>query len=538
MKHTTHSRWIYIKNILFPCLLFSSVAGVLTALLIFLFKLATNQVTAWSSIIYDFVRHDPRFLPLLIGGAAMIGLAATLLLHYAPNCRGGGIPTSIALLRGQVDFKWHKSILLLFPSAMLTYLCGIPLGTEGPCVQMGTAVGRGTVRLFARNNRAWERYIMTGGACAGFAAATGAPLTGVFFAFEEAHRRFSPMIFMAAAMSVVAATAAMTSLCGMVGISPSLFEFTPNVTLPLSYFWAPLAVGLTCGLCAVLFTKAFHGMNRLLKKHLHRLPFAVKIVVVFVATALMGFAAAALLGSGHGLIDELIEGHGVWYLLIVYFCVRAMWLIIANQVGVTGGLFVPSLAFGAILGTLCGDAFVAMGILPPHYRIVLVVVGMAAFLAASSRTPITAVTFAVEALCGLANILPIAMGVTFAYLVIETMGVEGFNEAVIDGKIAAENEGKTAVIVDVTMTVMPAAFIAGKEIRDILWPPTCTVVSVQRAHPAAHTSGIVVGDVLTLHYRTYDPDETMHRLEAIVGKQAMVDGAVHADGKGEHIPGL
>lgn len=538
MKHPSSGRLTYIKNILLPCLIFSSVAGICTGLFVFIFKLATNRVTAWSDIIYDFVRNDPRFLPLLIGGAAMAGLLAALLLYKTPHSRGGGIPTSISLLRGQMHFRWYKNLAVLFPSAMLTYLCGVPLGTEGPCVQMGTAIGCGTSRLFARKNRAWDRYIMTGGACAGFATATGAPLTGIFFAFEEAHRRFSPMIFMTAAMSVVTGTVTMDLLCDMAGISPALFGFSLDVTLPLSYLWAALAVGLVCGVCAVLLTKAFHGISRFTKTVLRRLPFAVKIMAVFALTAVMGFASASLLGSGHGLIDELLEGHGVWYLLILYVCVRAIWMILANQVGVTGGLFVPFLAFGAMLGALCGDALVALGLLPESYTIVLVIVGMASFLAASSRTPITAITFAIEVLSGLSNILPIAVGVTLAYLVIETTGVVDFNHAVIDSKIQAENEGKTAVIVDLTMTVQANAFIVGKEIRDILWPPTCTVVSMQRADPAAHTHGITVGDALTLHYITYDPDETLRLLEAIVGRQDTVDGTVCAHDRGQHVPDL
>lgn len=542
MKQPTSGRLAYIKNILLPCLIFSSVAGILTGLFVFAFKLATNRVTAWSSAIYSFVRNDPRFLPLLIGGAALAGLLAALLLYRTPHSRGGGIPTSIALLRGHMRFRWLKNLLVLFPSAMLTYLCGIPLGTEGPCVQMGTAVGCGTSRLFARNNRAWDRYIMTGGACAGFAAATGAPLTGIFFAFEEAHRRFSPMIFMTAAMSAVTGSVTMELLCDAAGISPALFGFSLDVTLPLTYLWVALVVGIVCGLCAVCLTRAFHGISRGISRVMsrlpRRLPFAVRLSAVFIITAVMGFVSADLLGSGHDLIDTVMDGRGVWYLLILYLGVRALWMIIANQVGATGGLFVPFLAFGAILGGLCGNAMIALGWLPEAYAAVPVVVGMAAFLAASSRTPITAITFAIEALSGLSNILPVAVGVTLAYLVIETAGIEDFNHAVIDGKIRAENEGRTAVVVDAAMTVRGGAFIVGKEIRDILWPPTCTVVSVQKADTSAHTPGIAVGDTLTLHYLTYDPDDTLRLLEAIVGRQDAVDGTVYRHEKGQHVPEL
>ena len=71
--------------------------------------------------------------------------------------------------------------------SLLSFLMGVPLGNEGPSVQIGTAVGRGTTRIALRKRFAWDRYSMTGGACAGFAVATGAPISGILFAVEEAH---------------------------------------------------------------------------------------------------------------------------------------------------------------------------------------------------------------------------------------------------------------------------------------------------------------------------------------------------------------
>ena len=188
------NRITYIKNILFPCLFFSVITGMLTGGIIFLFKLSAAYVIELSGRIYSFVRANPIYLPLLLLGAVVIAFVVAAILKFSPNTRGGGIPTTIALLRGLITFKWAKSLFMLFASAMLTYLGGVPLGNEGPSVQMGTAVGQGTVRIFAKNNQAWDRYIMTGGACSGFAVATGASVSGMLFAIEEAHQKISPRI--------------------------------------------------------------------------------------------------------------------------------------------------------------------------------------------------------------------------------------------------------------------------------------------------------------------------------------------------------
>jgi len=458
------NRSTYVQNIVLPCLLFSAIAGIFTGILIFLFKFVASHVISLSGEIYEHVRENPSLLPILILGAAVLGVISALIVKNIPDSRGGGIPSSIAILRGLVPFKWIKSISFIFTSAMVTYFCGVPLGNEGPSVAMGTAVGRGTVRLFAKKHPAWDRYIMTGSACAGFAAATCSPLAGIFFAFEEAHRRFSPMLFMTSAFTVLASMTTMNLLCELTNTSPTLFGFTIDAVLPIKYLWATIIVGIAAGLFAAVFTKAYSYIRKFIKSTLSRVPYMLKIVIIFVAVACIGFFAEECIASGHHLVDELIEGHGVWYMLVIFLVIRSLLLLTATNADVTGGLFVPTLALGAIIGAVCGKGMVAAGMLPEEYYVIMVITGIAAFLSASSRTPLMAIAFAVEALSGLSNILPVAVGVTFAYLVIETLGIKEFADVVIESKVESAHEGKQSQVVDMHLTVHSGSFVVGKEI--------------------------------------------------------------------------
>lgn len=516
------SRITYIKNILMPCVLYSGITGLLTACLIFLFKLAVSKVVPLSQELYSYVRANPAFLPLLLVSVAALGGIASVILHFSPSSRGGGIPTAITLLRGLTSFNWLTSIFLLFPSALLTYLCGIPLGTEGPAVQMGTAVGKGTVRVFAKKHLAWERFIMTGGASAGFAAATGSPLTAIFFAFEEAHSRFSPTLFMTSAVSAITSTAVMQFLCPLAGIGSSMFHFRTDAVLPLFALWAAVITGLLCGFSGAAFTKLYSLIHTFIDKKLKKLPFTLKVITVFISTAIIGFFSADFLGSGDLIIEKILEGHAVIKLLVVYFCVRAIMILVANNVGVTGGLFVPMLCFGSIIGGISAKLMIASGLLAQEYYSVIVIIGIVSFLATTSRTPIMATVFAVEALSGAENLLPVMAGVAVAYITVETIGVHDFTDIVIEGKLRRLRKGRAEKIIDRKFTVTDDAFAVGKQIRDILWPPTCTVLSVQKkpsTHHHSHT-GISEGDVLEIHYHTYDEKETFENLEAILGKQS------------------
>lgn len=53
------SKITYIKNILFPCLVYSGLTGIFTGCLIFLFKLAVSKVIPFSQQIYSLVREKP-----------------------------------------------------------------------------------------------------------------------------------------------------------------------------------------------------------------------------------------------------------------------------------------------------------------------------------------------------------------------------------------------------------------------------------------------------------------------------------------------
>lgn len=509
------------KKYLLPCLALSCLTGALTGAIIFLFKIAIKYIQALSSLIYSSVRANPPLLPLLILGAAVISIISFALIKFFPIIRGSGIPNSLAILRGFIPFKWIRSLLGIFTSTLLTFLVGVPLGNEGPSVQMGCSVGKGAINLFAKGNKAWERYTMTGGACGAFAAATGAPLTGIIFAIEEAHRRFSPIIFMAASIATLTATVTTSTLCTLfpaLNISPKLFNIPISAQLPLKYCWIPILIGLAVGGISIIFTRLYKLFNVLINQTLKKMPLVVKVTLIFALVAIIGFFLEGALGSGHELIDEIFYSHApVWYILIILLIVRALLLLISTNTGITGGTLIPLLTFGAIIGSLISTAAISLNIISAEYTGAIVLISMASFVAASSRTPLTAIILTVEVFSGFNNIIMVAIGVAFAYLTIECSNTISFNDLVSEQKIHDTHKGKELITVNATFEVKAKAFVIGKEIRDILWPPYCAVISVKKH--IISTSIINEGDVLQIRYQTYNPQETYEIMEAMLGEQ-------------------
>lgn len=508
----------YFKQTFIPCVLLSALAGVFTGILIFIFKFLSKLIIHTSFDIYSAVRSEPRYFLLLLGAAALVGIVSFTVIHYIPSCRGGGIPTAVAILRGHIPFEWMTNLVGMFSSSIITFGIGVPLGNEGPSVQMGCAVGRGTVNAFGKKNRAWDRYVMTGGAAGGFAAATCAPLSGILFAFEEVHRRFSPIIFMSVVSSVASAFAVTTFFCNLFDTEVAIFEYTVTNVLPLKYITSAILTGVVSGLFAIAFARLYRWIDRIMNRLLADAPGEMKIIAIFVVTTVFGFISPSFIGSGHDVICDILFGRApVWYLCLLYLAVRALLLLFANTAGITGGIFIPSLTFGAMLGSLTAKLMISLKLLPSGYAPIIVIVGMTSFLAASSKIPITAIAFSIEALSGFTNILPIVTGTAIAYILTEIAAAVSLSDSVIESKIHNRAKGKECFVIDTHFVVGADSFAQGKEIRDILLPPNCLIVSMEKKELESTT--LREGDILHLRYKTFEHQETYAYLVALFGKQ-------------------
>lgn len=511
----------HIKNLLLPCLCFSLLAGFLSALAVTAFKLAAEFTVNLSTGIYSAVRENPIFLPLLLIGAAAIGLLSSYILSLSHSCKGGGIPTAVTAIRGIVSFKWLASITVLPFAALLTFLCGVPLGTEGPCVQMGTAIGDGVVStLGSDKHRSWRRYIMTAGASSGFAVATSSPIAAILFSIEELHKHFSPLLLTVTSISVVTAQLTVEALA-LFGIGTiELFELQNIPTLDLHLVFAPLIIGLICGISSILFTRTYHLIDGIMRKTLKKCSTKILFPAIFAAISAVGFLISETLGSGHSLVESLLEAKGAWYMLILVFLIRAVGMMSANTASATGGVFLPTISFGAIIGSLCAQAMISIGLIGEEHYTLMVVLGITAFLAATSRIPLTACVFAVEALSGGGNILALILATTVSLMAVEVSGLEDFTDTLIESKMHSISKGKKPIAVSVPLTVAKDSFVIGKEIRDILWPNSCVVISFERASGNHESAAISESDVITVRYLTHTPSVSADEFKALVGEQS------------------
>ena len=510
----------FIKSIL-PAVSFGALTGILTSVVVNLYKVCAKYAISFSEKGYHFISENPYIIPIVLAVFLIPAFLFAFIYKRIPNLRGGGIPTSIGILRGIIAFKWIRNLIGIFCMSLVSFLIGVPLGNEGPSVQMGVAIGRGSVFSFGQKYHVWDRYSMTGGACSGFATATGAPISGVLFAIEEAHQRISPMILTIATSSVMFATLTTEMLAPLLGVSKTLFPSFELPALTMKDIWIPLSVGVLMGLFAVLFLNYYRLIFSFFNKTLKRIPHGWKIFIVFALTFAAGLCSFSFISTGHELILHLLSEKTAIFLLLLLLIVRSTLTLCANSNRITGGIFLPLMAIGAIVASIFAKILGNFG-LDSSYQTVILVFGIVSCIAGMMKMPLTAIVFAVEALSCYDNVIFVIAAAGVAYVITEIFGVESINDRVLENLAHEINEGKSTSIIDKYVTVGKESFAVGMHIRDIFWPNGLFVLSHKHTLPADKRDkrapgAIHEGDVLHVRCTTFDAPHTEEKLKLIIG---------------------
>lgn len=519
----------YLVNLICPAFIFGSVTGILTSVIVTLFKLCAKYIISFSELAYEYLNKHLYLIPIAL--IAVLGIASLLALMFKkePNLRGGGIPTSIASLRGITSVKWLRTLLGAFFLPLISFAFGVPLGTEGPSVLIGTATGKGSTRTFAKKHIAWNKYAMTGGASAGFSVATGSPISGIMFAIEEVHGRISPMILMVATISVAFSriTSELLNKIPFLNVEIELFAHLPKIKeLEMQDIWIPVLVSVLIGILAVLFLYYYRAIYTFFNKTIAKAPHFVRIFIVFALTIVAGIFSFDYISTGHGLIDELFTNPSIAIgALLLVLLIRSTLTLSASSSGVSGGIFIPIMALGAVASSMIAKLLISMGLDSSYYS-VIIVIGITACVSSMMKTPLTAIVFAIEALACDDNILFVIVASILSFVITEIFRAKSINDTVIERRVHEINGKKEAIRVDTEVTIKDGAFAIGKQIRDIFWPNTLKVLSVKHSEESKNDETdkyaenvLRKGDVLHIRYSTIDINETNEELYAIVGEQ-------------------
>ncbi|TAL79210.1 MAG: CBS domain-containing protein [Beijerinckiaceae bacterium] len=365
-----------------------------------LIALVTNLLWfgKFSWVLTSLAPLHPTWITVLIPtvGGVIIGLMARF---GSEKIRGHGIPEAIeAILIG--GSRMSPTVAALKPlSSAISIGTGGPFGAEGPIIMTGGAFGSLFAQFF--HLTAVERKtLLVAGAAAGMTGVFGTPIASVLLAvelllFEWKPRSLLPVI----AASLIAATWRPF----LIGSGP-LFPFANDPSLPWWGIGLYVGVGIVAGLQSSILTGLLYraeDLFEMLPVHWMWWP-AIGGVVVGIG----GMIDPASLGVGYDQIGALLSGHMAMSDVSRLLWVKAVIWIVALASGTSGGVLAPLLILGGALGALEAT------FLPGNVGF-WALIGMAATMGGTMRSPLTGALFAVE-LTGDVHALPALFAATAA----------------------------------------------------------------------------------------------------------------------------
>ncbi len=339
-----------------------------------------------------------RRIAMPVGGSLAMGY---LLYRYFPDARGSGVPQTKAALYARDGYISLRTVLGKFGCTAATLASGIPLGREGPSVQVGAGIASILGRKLGLRPEKVKALIPVGAAAA-IAAAFNTPMAAVVFALEEVvGDMHAPVLG-----SVVLASATSWAVLRLLLGNNPLFQVPQYELVHPLEFGIYAVLGIAGGFLSVAFTKLLLFM----RKRFLLLPRSTRWwhpVVGGVLVGLMGWFVPQVLGVGYSYVGLALDGTMALKLMVLLIVLKLFAITTCYASGNAGGIFGPSLFLGAMLGGAIGT--LAHHWLPTYTASpgAYALVGMGALFAGIVRAPMTSVLMIFEMTRDYAVIVPL-----------------------------------------------------------------------------------------------------------------------------------
>jgi CIC family chloride channel protein len=324
-------------------------------------------------------------------------IAGLILTFVSRDAAGSGIPQAKVAFWRDFGFMPARVVIAKFFAGAISIGGGCSLGREGPTVHIAGAL--------ASNIAGWlgiakqgRRPALLSGAAAGLAAAFNTPLSAITFVLEEIIEDLNNRAFLA---QVLIASVTATFVCHIfLGDNPAFVIPSIGRLSSILYVLVIPTAGLAA-LAGVAFQKGTLTWRDKIKR-IKGIPFFLKPAVGAAMNWILGisvfFAIAKIdvFGLGYGDLEKMfyggISGPEAGIMMIAKLAATTA----VYAWGGAGGIFSPTLFFGAAIGLAFTDICGLVLHLQMSDRIALTVAGMSACLGAVVRAPITSILIVFE----------------------------------------------------------------------------------------------------------------------------------------------
>jgi len=445
-----------------------------------------------------------RLLAPILGSLTM----GYLLFKYFPNARGSGVPQTKAALYARGGRISLRTVFGKFFCTSVTLASGIPLGREGPSVQVGAGLSSVLGRALQLSPEKVKALIPVGAAAA-VAAAFNTPLAAVLFALEEVVGDLHAPVL----GSVVLASATSWAMLRLLLGNDPLFK-VPQYQLVSPWEFIVYAIlGVLGGIVSVVFTQFLLRLRaRFLRFPGNTLWFHPLFGGLLVG--IMGWFVPQILGVGYSYVGDALNGGMALKLMLLLLVLKLIGVTTSYASGNAGGIFGPALFIGAMLGgslgTVAHNLFPAFVAAPGTYALV----GMGAAFAGIVRAPMTSVVMIFEMTRDYAVIVPLMIANLVSFFISSRLQREPIYEVLAqqDGihlpkaeSRSSEAQRRVSRVMRSATEVLDASFTARQAIEKVRGAQL-------RAWPILDASGVVGVITLDALEKFAAEDDANHKL--------------------------
>lgn len=477
MKNIEKTLGIVIKNPKFHLrlILEGIMVGLLAGIMVsfYRFLLMSSESILYS--ILNFINGNILLILLWFIVLAIFGLITGLLMKWEPLASGSGIPQVNGEIKGYLNPSWWKILIAKTIGGTLSTLGGLSLGREGPSIQLGAMVAKGFSKIFS-NTRTDEHRLILSGSGAGLSATFNAPLAGVIFTLEETHHALSESIVFVGIIAAIVADIVSKFFFGQ----STIFSFaSPNV--PLNYYWLFILLGIILGFAGLIYNigmiKASDSWNKF-----GNIPIEIRIIIAFIITGIVSLFLPQVLAGGHSMMNILKISIPTLSVLVLLLIAKYLLSVISFSSGAPGGIFFPLLVIGAYIGAIFSSIMVPICGLDPLLTYKFIIVSMAGMFASTVRAPLTGIILISEMTGSTNSLVALIIVTIIAYTIPNLLGNKPIYESLLERIL--KNRGMEKVedsdnILAHYIVPLDCKLI-GKEFKDVPFPETCLIVSINR----------------------------------------------------------
>lgn len=383
--------------------------GVLAGVFVGLFSLALKYLTLARESIQN------KFLYLALIFISIPSSYALIQLFSDRKKTGSGLDNFLEAYHFRHGFVTLRTTFFNVLSSLATIGLGGSAGPEGPGLTIGGGIGSWLAQKLKLDPKTMKRLHIVG-ASAGISAIFHAPLAGTVFALEIPYLHdLEAEVFLWALIAAIIAYGVAIIITGPEQLFP--FE-SKTITITADLLITSVILGFLSAITALLFIYTFKACKyRLQALPKNALPFLGGFIL-----ASIGAFYPQVLGTGYEVIRDI--GFGMLEISLFTAIILLFMKIIATSItlstGGCGGLFVPSIYIGVMLGT--AYYFSTNGLLNHPDQIVIIAAAVAGVFAATNKTLLTAIVLVGE-IFGPVVLLPSIITAIISFLLTKNISI-------------------------------------------------------------------------------------------------------------------